>query len=366
MKVPFLDLKRMDDELKNALKSKFADMLDKGIFSCGEEVNLLEADISNYLKSLVAIACANGTDALELALRALGIGSGDEVIVPAMTWVSTAEVVVLVGAKPVFWDTDEDGLLGADWEKAITSKTKAVIPVHLYGKMVEMRSLMTKAKQHKLFVIEDGAQSFGAFEGGKAAGTFGDLGCLSFYPTKNLGALGEAGMCLTNDQVVSDEIKMLLNHGQEVRDKHLMVGRNSRIDSIQAGFLNVILERFATFQAIRKQQAKRYLEALSGIEALKLPTGILEENHNAHLFVVQTMFRDELKNYLVHNGIGTVIHYPKILPEMIPFYIEGNFEQARKISQYGLSLPLNPWLKEAEVDFVIGKVQEFFYEKLIL
>ncbi|WP_339877661.1 DegT/DnrJ/EryC1/StrS family aminotransferase [uncultured Algoriphagus sp.] len=360
MRVPFLDLKRIDEELKNALKLRFADMLEEGIFSGGEEVTFLESQISSYLKSTYSIACANGTDALELALRAIGIGYGDEVIVPAMTWVSTAEVVILARAKPVFWDTDEDGLLAADWEKAITAKTKAIIPVHLYGKMVDMGKLMTIAKQYNLHVIEDGAQSFGSFQGGKAAGTFGDVGCLSFYPTKNFGALGEAGMCLTNNQELSERIKLLLNHGQEVRDKHEIVGRNSRIDTIQAGFLNVILEKFGSFQAIRKEYSKRYLLGLSGIEGLKLPKGILEEDHNAHFFVIQTSSRDELRNYLQSQGIGTAIHYPKILPEMKPFRSDGNFINANNLSQRGLSLPLNPWMQAEEIDFVIEKIQEFF------
>lgn len=353
----------MDEELKDALKSKFAEMLDKGIFSGGDEVGLLECQISTFLKTPFSIACANGTDALELALRALEIGEGDEVIVPAMTWVSTAEVVILVGAKPVFWDTDEDGLLAEDWGKAITSKTKAVIPVHLYGKMVDMKSLMKRAKKHKLFVIEDGAQSFGSFQKGKAAGIFGDVGCLSFYPTKNLGALGEAGMCLTNSVVLNERMRLLLNHGQAVRDKHELVGRNSRIDSIQAGFLNVFLERFPEFQSLRKKLAEMYLDGLADIEELKLPSGILNVDHNCHLFVIQTTRRDELKKYLIENGIGTSIHYPHILPEMKPFSSEGAFPNARNLSEQGLSLPLNPWMKEEEIEYVIGKIREFFLKK---
>ncbi|WP_425639915.1 DegT/DnrJ/EryC1/StrS family aminotransferase [Algoriphagus yeomjeoni] len=360
MKVPFLDLKRIDAELKNALKSKFAEMLDKGFFSGGEEVQAFESQITNYLNSPFSIACANGTDALELALRALGIGKGDEVIIPAMTWVSTAEVVVMVGAKPVFWDTDENGLLASDWEKAITPKAKAVIPVHLYGKLVDMESLMRKAKLHRLFVIEDGAQSFGSFQNGKAAGTFGDVGCLSFYPTKNLGALGEAGMCLTNDQELSNRIKMLLNHGQVIRDKHEIVGRNSRIDSIQAGFLNVILSRFESFQTTRKRIAQMYLDELSSIDGLKLPSDILQEDHNAHLFVIQTGRRDELKRFLLEKEIGTAIHYPQILPDMKPFRSKGEFKNARNLSQRGLSVPLNHWMKDEEIENIVKSIQDFF------
>ncbi len=350
----------MDEELKDALKSKFSEMLDKGIFSGGDEVNLLESQILTYLKSPFSIACANGTDALELALRALEIGPGDEVIVPATTWVSTAEIVVMVGANPVFWDTDADGLLASDWEKAITSKTKAVIPVHLYGKMVDMESLMQKAKKHKLFVIEDGAQSFGSFQNKKGAGTLGDVGCLSFYPTKNLGALGEAGMCLTNSAELNKRIRLLLNHGQLVRDEHELVGRNSRIDSVQAGFLNAIFEKFEFFQVQRKNFANMYLEGLIGIDGLQLPTSILEEDHNAHLLVIQTVRRDELKLFLMDKGIGTAIHYPHILPDMKPFCSDGNFSNARKLSKQVLSLPLNPWMKEGEIEYIVKAIRDFF------
>lgn len=360
MQIPFLDLKRMDEELKDALKSKFSEMLDKGIFSGGDEVNLLESQISTYLKSPFSIACANGTDALELALRALEIGPGDEVIVPATTWVSTAEIVVMVGATPVFWDTDTDGLLASDWEKAVSSKTKAVIPVHLYGKMVEMESLLQKAKKHKLFVIEDGAQSFGSFQNKKGAGTFGDVGCLSFYPTKNLGALGEAGMCLTNSAELNKRIRLLLNHGQLDRDEHELVGRNSRIDSVQAGFLNAIFEKFEFFQVQRKNFANMYLEGLIGIDGLQLPTSILEEDHNAHLLVIQTVRRDELKLFLMDKGIGTAIHYPHILPDMKPFRSDGNFSNARKLSKQVLSLPLNPWMKEGEIEYIVKVIRDFF------
>lgn len=350
----------MDGELKNALKSKFEAMLEKGIFSGGEEVQAFESNITNYLHSPFSISCANGTDALELALRALEIGAGDEVIIPAITWVSTAEVVVMVGATPIFWDTDENGLLAADWEEAISPKTKAVIPVHLYGKMVDMEKLMKKARYHKLLVIEDGAQSFGSFQHGKAAGTFGDVGCLSFYPTKNLGALGEAGMCLCKDQQVNERLKLLLNHGQVVRDNHEIVGKNSRIDSIQAGFLNVFFDQFPSNQAIRKKYAKMYIDGLSVIDEMKLPLDILDEDHNAHLLVIQTDRRDELKNFLLQSGIGTAIHYPHILPDMKPFRSKGEFKNSRNLSQRGLSLPLNPWMKEEEIEFVIAKIKKFF------
>lgn len=360
MNIPFLDLSRMEASLKVRLKKRFSELLDVGIFSGGKEVEVLENSVGDVLKSRFSISCANGTDALELALRALGIGPGDEVIVPAMTWVSTAEVVVMVGAKPIFRDTDADGLLQKDWEKAVTKKTKAVMPVHLYGKMVDMEDLTEKAKANGLFVVEDAAQSFGAFQNGKSAGTWGDVGCLSFYPTKNFGALGEAGMCLTQIQSLANHIRMLLNHGQPVRDQHESVGRNSRIDTIQAAFLNVLLEDFKTNQQKRKAIASQYLDAFSGIKSMRLPKGILESDHNAHLFVIQTEKRDELKAFLKERAIGTSIHYPMILPDMKPYLIEGDFYNARHSAKCGLSLPLNPYLKEEEVGIIIETTLKFF------
>lgn len=360
MIIPFLDLGRMDESLKQRLISKFSEGLDAGIFSGGKEVEIFETSVSRLLNSQISISCANGTDALELALRALEIGPGDEVIVPAMTWVSTAEAVVMVGAKPVFWDTDDAGLIREDWENAVSVKTMAIIPVHLYGKMVSMRSLIANAEARGISVIEDAAQAFGAFQDGKAAGTWGNVGCLSFYPTKNLGALGEAGMCLAQDENLAAQLRLLLNHGQPVRDQHELIGRNSRIDTLQAAFLNVLVKDFEKNQAKRKAIAKRYLEAFSVIEGLKLPSGILAADHNAHLFVVQTEKRDELKAFLAKQGIGTAIHYPMIIPDLKPYRTTGNFSNARKLAETALSFPLNPFLSEAEVGFVIDKVSTFF------
>jgi UDP-2-acetamido-2-deoxy-ribo-hexuluronate aminotransferase len=350
----------MEESLKNRLKERFSSVLDAGIFSGGKEVKAFEQAVCDFLKSKFSIPCANGTDALELALRTLEIGPGDEVIVPAMTWVSTAEAVVMVGAKPVFWDTDDQGLLRSDWEKAVSSRTKALILVHLYGRMVDMASLMEKAKTLSLAVIEDAAQAFGSFQQGKAAGTWGNVGCLSFYPTKNLGALGEAGMCLTQHKELAKKIALLLNHGQPIRDQHELIGRNSRMDTLQAALLNVMLEDFEESQGKRKAIAARYLEAFSGIEQVKLPLGIREADHNAHLFVIQTERRDELKDFLAAKEIGTAIHYPVILPDLKPFAVIGDFENARKLASTGLSLPLNPYLTEREVDWICASTRAFF------
>lgn len=360
MEIPFLELKLLDEKLKEALRTKFASMLDDGIFSGGEEVDRLEASLFREFDSAFVMTCANGTDALELALRALEIGQGDEVIVPAMTWVSTAEAVCLVGAKPVFWDVDEDGLLGQDWHQAITVRTKAVIPVHLYGKMAYMDPIMAVAKDRGIKVIEDAAQAYGASLNGKAAGTCSDIGCLSFYPTKNLGALGEAGACVTQDSGLAEKIRLLRNHGQIIRGRHELIGRNSRIDTLQAGFLNVLLANFSCFQKTRKELAGIYLEKLRPIEGLKLPQEMMGEAHNAHLFVICTEKREALQAFLVQRGIGTVVHYPQILPEMKQFFQIGDFPNAGKLSKQALSLPLNPWLKKGEIELVASAVRDFF------
>ncbi|MCH6234344.1 DegT/DnrJ/EryC1/StrS family aminotransferase [Cognataquiflexum rubidum] len=359
--IPFLDLSLADQELKTALERKFSEMLSKGIFSGGEEVELFAKNFGNFLGTEALVSpCSNGTDALEIALRALEIGNGDEVIVPALTWVSTAEAVKLVGAKPVFIDTDPSGLMDLNLLDKVSPNTKAVIPVHLYGKMVEMKHLIDWARPKGIKVIEDNAQGFGAIQDGKSAGCWGDVGCFSFYPTKNLGALGEAGALSTSDKDLSIKINMLINHGQPVRDQHEIVGRNARIDSIQAGFLNIKLEYFKKWQEKRKYLAAIYLDHLSETGDLILPYSILDSDHNAHLFVIQTAFRSELKHHLQQKGIQTSIHYPTILPKMVPYHSNDRFPNAEKLASSILSLPLNPFMTKNEVLKVIYEVKLFY------
>src|SRR5690554_1521727 len=283
--IPFLELRTMHEHLGEELKEKFSEVLAEGIFSAGREVDALEENIRKMLGLPNAISCSNGTDALELSLKVLGIGHGDEVVVPALTWISTAEAVANVGASPVFCDVNEEGLMTPEiLEGVISSKTKAVIPVHLYGKMVDMPMLLKFASRHGLKVIEDAAQAFGAKLQGRSAGTFGHTGCFSFYPTKNVGALGEAGLITTKDKNLEQQIRVLLNHGQSERDVHPLQGRNSKIDSLQAAFLNVKLRHFNAWQTTRKKLAGIYLHELKVISAIRLPEGIVEEDHSAHLF----------------------------------------------------------------------------------
>ncbi|HLT08308.1 MAG TPA: DegT/DnrJ/EryC1/StrS family aminotransferase [Cyclobacteriaceae bacterium] len=361
--IPFLELKTMHEHLGEELKAKFADVLAEGVFSAGKEVHSLEENVGKMLGLPHAIACSNGTDALELSLKASGIGYGDEVIVPALTWISTAEAVANVRAKPIFCDINEEGLMTLETvESVISPKTKAIIPVHLYGKMVHMPRLMGFARQHGLKVIEDAAQAFGAWQQGRSAGSFGDTGCYSFYPTKNIGALGEAGMITCKDKALEQQIRILLNHGQSERDVHPLQGRNSKIDSLQAAFLNVKLRHFGSWQTIRKKLAAIYLHKLKDIAALRLPEGILEEDHNAHLFAIQTARRDALKQYLEQQGIGTAIHYPKPIHMTEAFRSHNSLPMSEKISKSTLSLPLHPYLKEEEVEWICEKVRKFFTE----
>lgn len=359
--IPFLELSQIPLDLKKSLKEKFSQMLDKGIFSGGEEVILFESKIKGFLNVPYAIPCSNGSDAIEIALRALNLRSGDEVIVPALTWVSTAEAVIMSGAKPIFVDTDQNGLM--DMEKldsSLSPKTKAIIPVHLYGRMVDMEKLIKWSTPKNLRIIEDAAQAFGAFQKGISAGNWGDIGCFSFYPTKNLGALGEAGALITNDENLHRKLIQLANHGQTTRDEHHDVGRNAKIDSIQAGFMNVKMDYFESWQQKRKLLASQYLENLKNVGDLLIPLDILEPNHNAHLFVIQTNRRNDLKIFLERKGIGTAIHYPTIIPKMLPYLDGKEYPCAEKLTKRILSLPLNPWMTEDDVLSISFEIKRFF------
>ncbi|MCH7398134.1 DegT/DnrJ/EryC1/StrS family aminotransferase [Belliella sp. DSM 107340] len=362
-KIPFLDLKQFPDHLKEELKEKFSELLDNGIFSGSDEVIRFEHKLSQFLDAPFVVSCSNGTDALELALRALGISQNDEVIIPAMSWVSTAEAVIMVGAKPIFIDTDISGLMDLEiLDHSFTSKTKAIIPVHLYGKMLKMEKLVQWAKSKGIFVIEDAAQALGAFQMGISAGLHGDIGCFSFYPSKNLGALGEAGALITQDKTLAEKLKTLRNHGQEIRDHHVSVGRNARIDTIQAGFLNVILNHFENWQAKRKSLAKIYMQNLKDLNWIQLPLGTDLSDHNNHLFVIRTQHRDQLKAYLKENEIETAIHYPLPIPEIAPYQTTESFPQSSKLAKEVLSLPINPFISELEVNQICQIIKSFDLE----
>lgn len=360
-RIPFLELSRLHRSIEDELVEKFKEVMARAVFAEGEEIKLLEKNVTDFLKSPAAIACSNGTDALELALRALDLRPGDEVIVPALTWISTAEAVANAGAVPVFCDVNDKGLLDPEViEKHLSPRTACMIPVHLYGNMADMPALMAFARQHGLRVVEDAAQAFGAEWGGTSAGLFGDIGCFSFYPTKNLGAMGEAGLIVTGDEKLEERLRWMLNHGQPERNVHKIKGGNSKMDTLQAGILNVKLRHFQGWQERRKKLAVQYLRELKGINGLSLPGEITEDRHNAHLFSVKLRQRDALRHYLDRQGIGTAIHYPNPLPKTPAFFHAKPFPMAEEISRTTLSLPLHPFLTDEEINFIGGSVREFF------
>ncbi|EON78578.1 putative DegT/DnrJ/EryC1/StrS aminotransferase protein family [Lunatimonas lonarensis] len=361
MRIPFLDLDKVHQSLQKELSSKFQELVRTSVFSGGKEVDAFAEEIRNYLGEPFVIPCSNGTDALEIAMKVLGIGYGDEVILPALTWVSTAEAIRNVGAVPRFVDVTAEGLIDLDSiEQKVSSATKAIVPVHLYGKMVGMDRLSRIAERSGLKVIEDAAQAFGAFSNGRSAGLWGTIGCFSFYPTKNLGALGEAGMLVTMDAEWAKQCRLWVNHGQVARNEHLISGRNAKIDTLQAAFLRIKLRHFSGMQGLRKELAEIYLRRLRGIDELILPTGILGHDHNAHLFTVQCRQRNQLKSYLEKHGIGSAIHYPQILPHMSPFLDGVPYPVAETVAKTTLSLPLNTGLTQEEVQEVAEVVARFF------
>jgi len=361
LRIPFLELDRMHQSLRIELEAKFSDVLQTGIFSGGNEVDDFAHAVGRLLGVGHAIPCSNGTDALEMALKVVGVQPGDEVIVPALSWVSTAEAVVNMGAVPTFLDVDQNGLLDLNrLHEGISKRTKALVPVHLYGKMVDMQALTAVSRPLGLKVVEDAAQAFGSYQGGIPAGGWGDVGCYSFYPTKNLGALGEGGMMVTDDASLANHLSLLLNHGQPEKDVHLISGRNAKMDSLQAAFLQVKLNHFESMQQRRKALARIYLDRLKVQPLIRLPEGMLNADHNAHLFTIHCPKRNYLKAHLEDRGIGSAIHYPEILPNLPPFSDAGNYPMASYISQSTLSLPLHPYLTEEEVHTVCDAVLDFF------
>lgn len=362
MKVPFADIKRQYQSLKSEMNAAIDEILENTAFISGKAAKEFEADFSQYAKRDFTIACANGTDSLEILLKAMGVGPGDEVIVPALTWISTGEAVTSVGATPVFVDIDAYFTIDANLiEEKITAKTKAIIPVHLYGQPADMPRIMEIAKKYGLKVLEDCAQAHGAEMNGQQIATFGDCGSFSFYPGKNLGAYGDAGGMVTNDAEIATIARRIANHGQEGKHNHLMEGRNSRMDGLQAAVLKVKLKYIEGWTDQRIALAKKYEEHLPG-NVIK-PKVRLGAKHVFHLYVVRHEKRDALASFLEENGIGTAIHYPTPLPFM-PCYsykqhVESDFPVAAKACSEILSLPMFPELTEEEQAHVINTIASF-------
>jgi len=366
MKVPFLSFERRNTEIKSEILSIFEEFFDTQYYVLGKFTKIFEEEYAKFSNTKHCVGVSNGLDALHLALKALNIGVGDEVVVPSNTYIATVNAIVFTGATPVFVEPDintfniDPNLI----EKAITKKTKAIIPVHLYGQPCEMDKIMSIADAYKLFVIEDNAQSHGATYKGRTTGSFGHINATSFYPSKNLGALGEAGAITTDYEKFAEKIKMLRNYGSSQRYYNDEIGYNNRIDEAQAAFLSVNLKYLNKWTEERRRIASKYNELLNpmpGVVAPKVADGV---EHVYHLYVIRTKYRDRLQKHLTDSGIGTLIHYP-VPPHLQKAYAylgykKGDFPIAEEIAETCLSLPLWIGLDGESINQVKNSIEANF------
>ena len=354
MAVPFVDMQARIAPIRDELLEACARVIDSGVFVMGPETEALECEFAAYCGVGHAIAVANGTAALQLALMALGIGAGDEVITVANTFIATAEAITAVGATPVFVDIDPVTYVmdPAAFEDAITPRTRAVIPVHLYGLLADMAAIGAIARRHNLRVIEDACQAHGARRDGVMAGAWGDIGCFSLYPAKNLGTIGEGGLAVTNDAALAARMRSLRSHGELTRYHHTEPGWNLRLSELLSAAARIELRRLDGWNAGRHQVASWYREALTGLP-LQLPAACEGEEHVFHLYVVQAEDRDDVRTALAARGIGTGVHYPVPL-HLQPAYAAlgvgpGDLPVTSAAAPRLLSLPMFPEMKHEQV-----------------
>ncbi len=363
MSVPFVDLHAQYLSIKSEVDGAIQDCLNTSSFIGGSKVKKFEEEFASYVGSKFCVSCGNGTDSIEILLKAMGIGPGDEVIVPAMTWISTSEAVSSVGANPVFVDIHPDyyTIDVTKIESKITSKTKAIIPVHLYGLPCEMDEILSLARKYKLTVLEDCAQAHGAVYKGKKVGTMGNAASFSFYPGKNLGAYGDAGAMVTNDEGLAETAGMITNHGQKAKHDHRMEGRNSRLDTIHAAVLSVKLKHLDNWNSKRRSTAASYCELLKDA-AIKLPSSPEYSKHVFHLFVVQTDDRGGVMDYLTKKNIDTAIHYPSSLPFVKAYehlkLRRDDFPVSSVFQEKIISLPMFAELTEDKISYVTEMISE--------
>ncbi len=361
--IPLVDLRAQHDQIWDELQEAFVRVTESSSFVGGPDVESFEAEFADFCGVKACVGVANGTDALSLALEALDIGQGDEVITVPHTFIATTEAIASVGATPVFVDVRPDTMLMDPGliEAAITPRTKAIIPVHLYGQMCDMDEIMAIARRRGLLVIEDAAQAQGASWNGNRAGTFGDVGCFSFYPGKNLGALGDAGAVVSNNPATVEKIRLLSNHGSREKYTHEKVGVNSRLDGMQAAFLRVKLRHLDQWNESRRSHARSYLELLREVDC-ELPAVDSHAVPVWHLFVVRVPDRDRLRSKLTARGIGAGIHYPVAL-HLQPAYASmgfqrGDFPVSERAADQVLSLPMYPELTEEQINTVSRAMAE--------
>jgi dTDP-4-amino-4,6-dideoxygalactose transaminase len=366
MQVPFLSFTPQHQPIREEVLQAVARVYDSQWFVLGKEVTDFEAAYAAFNKTAHCVGVANGLDALHLSLMALGIGAGDEVIVPSNTYIATWLAVSYVGATivPVEPDPATYNLDPTLLEAAITSRTKAIMPVHLYGQACQMDAIMEIAQRHGLAVVEDNAQSQGAMCQGQFTGSFGNVNATSFYPGKNLGALGDAGAVTTNDEALATKVRVLRNYGSEKKYHNEVIGYNSRLDELQAAALGVKLQYLPEWTAQRQATAELYLQELAGVGDLVLPTTASGCTHVYHLFVIRTQHRAALQAHLTAQGIGTLIHYP-IPPHRQQAYADTDLAQrtfpiAEELADTCLSLPMWPGMQPAHITTVVEAIKEYF------
>jgi dTDP-4-amino-4,6-dideoxygalactose transaminase len=371
MKVPFLDLKAQYESIKDEVAVAIQQVLDKTAFAGGPSVAQFEKEFAAFCKTRYCIGVGSGTEALWLALLGLGVGQGDEVITVPDTFIATAEAISYTGAKPVFIDVEEKTYnMDPDLlEAAITPRTKAIIPVHLFGQMSDMDSILEIARKYKLFVIEDAAQAHGAEYKGRIAGSIGDAGCFSFYPGKNLGAYGEAGAVVTSNPDLDQKIRMLRDHGQAKKYYHAVIGWNARMDGFQGAILSVKLKQLPIWNEARRRNATLYNKMLGKTDGIVIPWESPHNKHVYHIYAIRVQDRDALIKALADLDIHCGIHYP------IPLHLQdaykalglgkGCFPVAEKVASEFVSLPMFPELGQDQIEFVVRELGSFLDGQIV-
>jgi dTDP-3-amino-3,4,6-trideoxy-alpha-D-glucose transaminase len=364
-RIPITRLDPSDPELLEELLGVVSEVASKGAFTMGTELEAFEAEFAAYCETDFAVGVSSGTEAIVLAMKALGIGAGDEVIVPANSFIASAEGVSLAGATPKLVDIDPDThLIDAEAvAAAIGPRTKAVLPVHLMGSTVDMEPLMTVARDAGIAVVEDCAQAHGARSRGQRVGTFGDIGCFSMYPTKNLGAWGDGGAIVTADPALAERVRLLRSHGEQPRYHHKLVGTTARLDALQAAILRVKLQRLEGWNDDRRRLGAMLREGLEGT-SVELPSpASAEGDHVFHLFIVRTKQREALRAFLDERGVSTAVHYPIAIHRTEAYaelgFGEGSLPVAERLAEEICTLPLFPTMSDAEVAQVIDAIRDF-------
>jgi dTDP-4-amino-4,6-dideoxygalactose transaminase len=365
MQVPFLDLKNQYKQIEHEVLPMITKAMADGAFIGGEQVSRFEEEFAKFCDSSYCVGVNSGTDALRFALMAIGVGPGDEVITVPNTFIATTEAISQAGAKPVFVDVYPDtcNMDVSNIEEKISKNTKAIIPVHLYGQPADMDQILTIAQRNGIAVIEDACQAHGAIYKNKKAGSMGAVGCFSFYPGKNLGAFGEGGAIVTQDEAIAQKIRMIRDHGQRKKYFHDLEGYNGRLDAIQAGVLRIKLKRLNDWNKSRRQNAAYYTELLSEVPAVTLPVEAEFATSVYHLYVILVDDRDGLQNHLNSKGVASGLHYPLPLHLQKAYdhlgYNKGDFSVTENTADRLLSLPMFPELTREQIEYIVQSIKEY-------